>query len=182
MPGKDGQFIQTFSGRRVWPLSPAVEEICTEDIAHALSLQCRFTGHLKDFFSVAQHSVHVSFICDPADAFWGLMHDASEAYLIDLARPVKHHPEMAFFRIAEERLHAVIAERFGLKLPIPFSVHVADDVMLWTERRDLLPHVVSWASSKCVTLQTPLAEMIEPWPWERAEREFLKRFMEVGKW
>src|ERR1039457_118422 len=92
MDSFDG-FIGTFSGLRFWPLDPNPEKILIDDIAHALAHQCRFGGHASRFYSVAEHSVHVSRLCPPEDALWGLLHDASEAYLVDLPRPLKQLPE-----------------------------------------------------------------------------------------
>src|ERR1017187_10636100 len=76
--------ITTFSGIHFWPLLPNPADIRIEDIAHALSNQCRFAGHAREFYSVAEHSVRVSQLCPPEDALWGLLHDASEAYLTDV--------------------------------------------------------------------------------------------------
>ena len=83
----------TTSPRR-WA-GPNPDDIRIEDIAHALSNQCRFAGHAREFYSVAEHSVHVSQLCLPEHALWGLLHDASEAYLVDLPRPLKLLPEFA---------------------------------------------------------------------------------------
>ncbi|MBF0612521.1 MAG: hypothetical protein HQL55_15470, partial [Magnetococcales bacterium] len=77
-------WIQTFTGRQFWPLAPVLEHIHVQDIAHALSLLCRFNGHCQKFYSVAEHSLHVATILPPELAGWGLLHDASEAYLADL--------------------------------------------------------------------------------------------------
>ena len=103
MDSLDG-FIGTFSGLRFWPLDPNPEKILIADIAHALAHQCRFGGHASKFYSVAEHSVHVSKLCLPEHALWGLLHDASEAYLVDLPRPLKLLPEFAPYREAERRL------------------------------------------------------------------------------
>ena len=113
MDSLDG-FIGTFSGLRFWPLDPNPEKILIADIAHALAHQCRFGGHASKFYSVAEHSVHVSQLCLPEDALWGLLHDASEAYLVDLPRPLKLLPEFAPYREAERRLQRAVALRFGL--------------------------------------------------------------------
>jgi hypothetical protein len=110
----------------MYPLNPRVDDVCVDDIAHALAMQTRFTGHCRRFYSVAQHSVHVSHVCDRRDALWGLLHDASEAYLSDVSRPVKRLPEMSEYRSAEQRLLAVICERFGLPEAEPPSVKRAD--------------------------------------------------------
>src|SRR4051794_35682278 len=115
-----GPFIQTLSGRRVNPLDAAPEDIDPGDIARALSNLCRFGGHSKAFYSVAQHSV---IVCDlleqrgatPDELMAALLHDAAEAYLGDLPHPLKHRSELGQqFRVAEKRLEAGIAERFAL--------------------------------------------------------------------
>lgn len=172
----DKDWIQTFAGRQFWPLQPRVEEVFLDDIAHALSLQCRYTGHCRSFFSVAQHSVLVSHLAPAgADPLWGLMHDAAEAYLVDVARPLKHNPCFAAYRSAEATLMAVICERFGLPADEPAWVKVADNVLLATERRDLMaPPPRPWSPGP-----GPMPERIEPWAPAFAEARFLARFAEL---
>ena len=108
-------WIQTYSGRAFDPFDPDPAAICIEDIAHALANVCRFTGHTKQFYSVAQHSVEVATRLPPELQAAALLHDASEAYLTDLPRPIKQRPEFKFYREAEERLQRVIYQRFGLR-------------------------------------------------------------------
>ena len=169
-------FICTFSGLRFWPLNPDPEKILIEDIAHALAHQCRFGGHANKFYSVAEHSVHVSQLCVPGDALWGLLHDASEAYLVDLARPLKQLPEFAAYREAERRLQRIIAERFGLPPEQPASVTEADDTMLWIEAHSLLG---SLPEEPIREARTPF-EITKPLAPVEAERLFLARFKELG--
>lgn len=141
-----GEWIQTYpKGIKFWPLDPRPEEIHIEDIAHALSNVCRFGGFVKHHYSVAQHSLLVSYKVPPCDALWALLHDAPEAYLGDQCRPVKRsmvfHINECFhpFAKVEEELMRVVAKRFGLEgSEIPPSVHEADLRMLMTEKRDLL--------------------------------------------
>jgi 5'-deoxynucleotidase YfbR-like HD superfamily hydrolase len=83
-------WIQTYQGGCFEPFNPHPDQIHIRDIAHALALTCRFTGHCLDFYSVAQHSVMVSQIVSHKHALAGLLHDASEAYLTDVASPIKH--------------------------------------------------------------------------------------------
>lgn len=138
---RNGDWILTHSGTHFWPLDPRPEEILIDDIAHSLSNQCRFTGHVRSFYSVAEHSLHVSWLCDEdkVEAMWGLLHDASEAYLVDLPRPLKHHSEFgAPYRTVEAGLMRCIAERFSLPPDEPESVSKADKVMLGIEARDLM--------------------------------------------
>lgn len=84
-----GEWILTFSGERFYPFSPAPEEVKTKDIAHALANICRFNGHTRGFYSVAAHSVHVSRLVPPEFALEALLHDAAEAYVGDMVRPLK---------------------------------------------------------------------------------------------
>ena len=133
----DQHYILTHSSCKVYPLAPKKSEICFEDIAHALSHICRWTGHCNEFFSVAQHSVYVSSLASPENALWGLLHDASEAYLCDLSRPVKRHPWLANYRLAEENMMRVICEQFDLPTEMPEEIKEIDSRMIATEARDL---------------------------------------------
>ncbi|HYG24493.1 MAG TPA: phosphohydrolase [Verrucomicrobiae bacterium] len=130
-----GDWFQTYSGRQFWPLDPRPDDICIEDIAHHLAGINRFGGATVVPYSVAQHSVHVSRLC-PQHAFCALMHDATEAYLGDVIRPLKY--QLGVYLEAEQRLWEVIAEKFCLPLEIPAEVKRADNIALMTERRDLL--------------------------------------------
>jgi 5'-deoxynucleotidase YfbR-like HD superfamily hydrolase len=174
----DRDWIQTFTGRRFWPLAPRVSDVCIEDIAHALSNLCRFTGHTLKFYSVAQHSLLCSYIVPPVDSLWALFHDAAEAYLVDFPRPVKYHPSFRqAYGDAEDRLARVIAEAFSLGWPMPDSVKRADRVLLETERRDVMRKTdLAWTyTGDC----EPLSLTIEPLPPDIAERWFLRRFKEL---
>lgn len=118
--------IRTSTGRLFFPLSPKKGSAVIGDIAHALSNACRFTGHCARFLSVAEHSIRVSYLVPPGDALWALLHDASEAYLCDIAKPVKVQPEFAAYRKAEKRLQRFIYRSFGLRGKRPQSVGEAD--------------------------------------------------------
>jgi hypothetical protein len=175
MDSLDG-FIGTFSGLRFWPLDPNPEKILIEDVAHALAHQCRFGGHASKFYSVAEHSVHVSQLCRPEHALWGLLHDASEAYLVDLPRPLKLLPEFAPYREAERRLQRAVAVRFGLPEDQPASVTEADDTMLGIEARSLLGSMLVEA----IRDTRPPFEITDPLLPVEAERLFLARFKELS--
>jgi hypothetical protein len=172
----DRAWIQTYTGRKFWPLAPRWEDVCIEDIAHALSNMCRYTGHSRVHYSVAQHAVLVSFYVPPAFAFHGLMHDASEAYLPDLASPVKRHPIMAPYRDAEERIMDAIGTAFRMSRPLePPEVKLADGRMLATEARDLLAVMnPDWS----IPFE-PYPEHIIPMSPSDAKRAFLNRFDEL---
>ena len=169
-------WMQTYTGRVFWPLDPRAEDVDIIDIAHALSNLCRYGGHSKIFYSVAHHSVLVSQIVPREDALWGLMHDAAEAYVIDLIRPIKHSAGARWYREVEARVMVAVCDRFGLPIQQPASVDEADLVMLATERRDLMaPPPRPWRRDAL-----PLPLQIRPWTPQRAEMEFLSRAAELG--
>lgn len=129
--------ITTFSGRPFWPFNPQACDLDIDDIAHHLSLACRFSGACRTFYSVAQHSVACSLVCDKSIAHWALMHDAAEAYLGDMPRPIKRL--LPDYMEAEERILECVAHRFALPWPIPSAVKEVDVRMLASEWRDLMP-------------------------------------------
>lgn len=158
-------WIQTATGRVFYPLDPRPEEIFIEDIAHALSNLCRYGGHCRDFYSVAQHSVLVSRALPDEHKLWGLLHDATEAYLVDVPRPIKRF--LGGYEVAEDRLHVVIAERFGLPPEIPAEVKRVDNAILVDEMNQLMP----------MGLPEPaLGIAIDPWPPIIARDVFLREF------
>ena len=131
--------IYTYTGRMIRPLDPNPDDIDIEDIAHALSMQCRFTGHLRKFYSVAEHCVLAARLVEPEQRLETLLHDASEAYLSDIARPVKKAPGFAeTYHKYEAQLERAIQQRFGLPVgPMPDYVKKADDRMLGVEIHEL---------------------------------------------
>jgi hypothetical protein len=171
-------WIQTYTGKAFWPLEPLAENVNIIDIAHALSNICRFTGHTSEFYSVAEHCYYASLYCDPKDALWGLLHDASEAYLMDMARPLKYSTAGVEYRIYEERLQNVICDRFGLPHKRPYSVSLVDRQLLRTEQRDLFgPAPVEWEDNRTGDIPTLTITGLKP---RRARRLFLRRFKELG--
>jgi uncharacterized protein len=168
-------WIQTYSGKRFTPTAPIPGAIVIQDIAHSLSMQCRFTGHVERFYSVAQHSVMVSYICDMKDAKWGLLHDASEAYLIDVPRPLKRSGNFDAYLDYEKTMQKAVCQRFFLSEEEPESVKRADKILLATEARDLMgPLHPDWHVD-----DKPLAFTIEPASPQEAKIMFMKRFCEL---
>ena len=143
---RKGSWIQTYTGRAFWPLDPHEDDISLLDIAHSLSHQCRFAGHSSHFYSVAQHSVLVARIVPKKYALWGLLHDASEAYLVDLPRPIKNSGALGRnYKKAEERVMSIVCRKFGIPEKQPACVKEADDRILATEARDLMTvHPYAW--------------------------------------
>lgn len=136
-------WMRTFSGMKVTPLDLRPEMVDITDIAHALSRIGRFGGHAAGFISVAGHSIAVMAMVakhtdDPRMILTGLLHDASEAYIGDIIRPIKKHPRvMHTLWAAEERIHEVVAQVFGTYYPHPELVVQADDERLAWEMENI---------------------------------------------
>ena len=171
-------WIQTYSGKQFWPLEPRIEDVDIGDIAHALSNLCRYGGHVERFYSVAQHSYFVSKVVPQEHALRGLLHDAAEAYLIDVPRPIKRSVGMEAYTVAEKVLQAAIYERFGLPPEDPPCIKTADNHLLRTEQRDLMkPAPAEWKDYRVGALRM----RIEPWSPRGAEISFLHRFEELTR-
>lgn len=124
--------IRTQSGIYMNVFKPTMDMICIEDIAHALSYQCRFGGHLPLFFSVAQHSLNCSYLIEDKELkLAALLHDASEAYLLDIPRPIKNN--LSNYKEIEDGLMKLIAEKFEFEYPLHKEVKDVDEQMLQFE-------------------------------------------------
>ncbi len=176
-----GPYLQTVSGRRVNPFDPDPAQLDAGDIARALANQCRFGGHSRVFYSVAQHCVIVSRVVeerggDVEDVFAALMHDAGEAYLGDMPHPLKHRSALgAAFREAEARLEVAIRERFNIKASVP-DVKAVDRALLATERRAFSAEAWHWPELEDVE---PLDLELTAWSPDQAADEFAKRYAEL---
>lgn len=169
--------LQTFTGRQVAPLAPRVSDIAIEDIAHALSHLCRFGGHVRTFYSVAQHSVLVSHALPTELALWGLLHDASEAYLVDLPTPIKSAGPLSGYRGIESLLQRTIYQAFGLAGDEPVQVHDADQALLVLEARALFAPAAAERITASTRAGLALPSMqITPVDPAQAKAGFLKRF------
>lgn len=183
-------WIQTYTGRQFYPLAPKPADVDTRDVAHALALVCRFTGHVRRFYSVAEHSVRVSFLAEQLAqqnghdagtalhiARRGLLHDASEAYLCDVASPLKRSPGFEAYRDAEREVQKAILAACGMAphADEPAEVKFADLLMLSTEKAELLgPEPAPWGE-----LPAPLPRQNLGWDPVFAEGQFLFRFRDL---
>ena len=170
-----GHWITTYTGKKFHFLEPKQEEIDIKDIAHALSLTCRFGGQCKEFYSVAEHSIRVAEIVPEKYKLLALLHDASEAYMPDLPRPIK--ATMLEFRELELDILVAIWRKFVPETSWTLtSVKYADSVLLATEARDLMDNMKDWAK-----LPEPLKGKVHPYTSSSfAEEYFLAKFKEYG--
>ncbi len=166
-------WIQTYNGKKFHIYDFTVDDINIEDIAHSLSMQCRYNGHCKDFYSVAEHSVLVSRHCKYYN-LEGLLHDAAEAYLADIPAPIK--PHLRNYSLFEMSINQVLAEKFGLVYNVSFPVHVCDiDIaLLKNEKEVLMNHRVNldWGIEFPFDLNANI-RCLSP---KEAKQEFLDEF------
>ena len=177
-----GTVMTTFKGNYVDPLNLHPDDIHIEDIAHHLSMQCRFAGACKHFYSVAQHSVHMATqMANTSLALEALLHDAPEYLLVDIVRCVKS--QLPAYKEMEKKIWSAVVKKFNLQCPptleLSPEVHEADMRMLVTERRQIIPDVTArWDMEE---LYAPYTFTIPEWTPEQAEVAFLSTFMWLTK-
>lgn len=128
--------IRTFTGKPIDVFNLTIDDICIEDIAHALSNECRWGGHCKEFYSVAQHSIFTSKCATQPNKLAALLHDASEAYLRDIPRPIKHR--LPDYKKLEHYVQDIIAQKFGFEYPFNEEIKKWDDYALRQEWSDIV--------------------------------------------
>lgn len=189
--------LSTFTGGTFDLANPTAKQVDIRDIAHSLSLLCRFNGHCKRFYSVAEHSMNVADLLPNELKLWGLLHDAHEAYIGDVSRPLKklmwfglekapgEFRKFDSFEGLDQHVFAPIAERYGLETPMPAAVKHADDIMLATEARGLLAGFDGKVVPGWDALPDPLSPVVGgkmlygEGPSEYMELQFLDLFQEL---
>ncbi len=154
--GRVGYWMPSYSGKRIYALDPRKEDIDVEDIIHSLSSIARYNGHADWTWTVGEHSVlmfdhlmtELGLSQSDDSRKWSkdhrrllrtcLLHDASEAYVCDLPRPLKHSPLLAFYRALDDSWGRMISEKYDLIFPLPYIVKKHDELALMTERRDIV--------------------------------------------
>lgn len=166
--------IMTASGKYFNFTNPSKYKFEIESVAHALSQQCRWFGNCNKFFSIAQHSILVSYNTDEGYELEGLLHDGQESVMGDCASPLK--AMLSRYSEIEVEAEKALLKQFGLSYPLHHSVKRSDLVVLATEARDIMPVCKTWPILKGVQ---PLKKIIQPWGPEKAKRKFLERFYEL---
>jgi uncharacterized protein len=167
-----GDWMQTYTGKQFFPVDPREEDVCIEDIAHALSMLCRYGGHCLRFYSVAEHCVHAASLAPKELKLVSLLHDASEAYLCDIIRPLKCF--LSDYIKLEQKLEVIICRRFSIPYPFPKEVKRLDDAMLTAEKKQNMER----PPEKWYLSEDAANVKLQYWLPEEAEHEFLKAFRE----
>ncbi len=168
-------WILTRTGRRFDLLMPKASQVSTLDIAHALANICRFNGHTSRHYSVAQHSLLVASIVPAEHQLAALLHDATEAYVGDMVRPLK--ALLPDYSEIENGIWLAICERFNLEPELPACIQEADMVALATERRDLMPeHGERWP---CLEGVTPVPYRLPEWTSTHACIQYHSKLLDL---
>lgn len=172
-----GPTILLFGGSYFDFMAPETSDFTIDDIAHGLAMTCRFAGQCGRHYSVAQHSVHVSQLVPVRHAYQGLMHDAAEAFVGDMAKPLK--VMLPDYRSIEKHVEDAIFRRFKVKTPLPTSIKEADIRMLVTEQRQLMGNRDDWDATRGLQPFNFEIPVMSP---EEAKARFLERFAELTPW
>jgi len=183
-PKQADGWIETYCRTQFWPLT-AEGHVYLNDIAHHLALRNRFSGATDKPYSVAQHSVLVARVLEPYGRdvqLQGLLHDAAEAYLPDIPRPIKQdvylwcNGTMKEFSEVEDAIMQRVCEYAGCDWPPHSAVKEADNRVCATERRDLMQSGHDWGIMDEIE---PYSFRINPWKWSKAELKFIQMFEEL---
>lgn len=172
---RKGDWMQTVTGKQFWPIDPRASEIDIRDISGALSKLCRYGGQSLRFYSVAEHCVLMAEKAPDDLKLTALLHDASEAYLCDIIRPIKSH--LSNYLEIEARLERAVSDRFGLVYPWHKEVKRLDTAILADERdQAMAPPPIPWSQ----TTEPPLGVRLQFWTPEEAQNEFIRAFYYYG--
>lgn len=174
--GEDEAYVSTYLGNRFYFRDPHIEDVHIEDIAHGLAFQCRFNGQTRAFYSVAQHSLLVCGLVPSRLRLAALLHDAAEAYLGDMVKPLKQcFPQ---FALIEAKVMAIIGERFAIAGFDAPAIKRGDLIALATEKRDLMPNSTeSWSSLQGLQ---PMPTRIVPMEPQEAKVAFLEEYRRLA--
>jgi len=172
---RKGPWAQTYTGKQFWALDPRAEDVFIEDIAHALSMLCRFNGATRPFYSIAEHSILVMRAVSPEKRLKALLHDSPEAYspFGDVIRPYKDH--LPIVDEIEAPIAAAVADAFGLDDLYDEEIKKADNAILIDEKKLMSPEPADWG-----LMGEPLGlDHFPCWPPFYAEKVFLSEYKKL---
>ena len=175
---EDG-WIEIYGGRKFHFSGPFAGEVSVEAIAHSLSQLCRYNGHTRRFYSVAEHACLLSdwvmrqSWATAKDGLTALHHDDAEHIIGDLPRPIK--ATMPEFKVAERVLDKAIADTLCTEYPLPDWLHEIDARMIRDERPAVMgPSEFDWGTDRLVPLGVRFWHWTGRWPWLTKQR-FMRR-------
>lgn len=171
-------WIKTYTGKKFHLFNPSESEICIEDMAHSLSLLCRFCGHVPFLYSVASHSIIGSYLCKKKDALTFLLHDSTECFIGDMASPLKS--EMSAFKKTENDIFKIISKKFCLPHPMDSEIKAIDKLMFRMEWFYLMKGEKIIVDEVFPLTKTEFIK-IAKLSWKKVEKKFLERFYELSK-
>lgn len=177
--------IETYTGKMFNLISPTIDMIDIQDIAHSGSQLCRFTGHTRHHYSIAQHELLGSYIVPLEYALEFLLHDAAESYVNDMSRPLKHMTAMGdLYRPIEETIQALIRKKYELPVVQSPIIHKFDNAMLLAEKQQLMGRadwskmgIEKWEINASEAARVVIHEMTP----REVEQEFLERFNQLRR-
>jgi len=182
-PGERGHFMRTFTGRKFWPMDPKAEDMSIVDVAHHLAMQVRFNGATKDFYSVAEHCVIGSYLVPDEYAFEFLMHDAPEAWLGDMIRPIKNHTLCGDqYKLIELGVDSVVRAKWGMAEEPPSCVKRMDSALCAMEIDQVYGAPVDYVlrgEGLDFSMLKGAGYKLHFWDWRTAEIQFFQRFLEL---
>jgi len=167
---KEDGGMTTFTGKNFYPFNPNMDDVCIEDIAHHLALECRYSGACKFHYSVAQHCALGAIFASKENKLPFLLHDGAEAYFKDMVHDVKAH--MRAYKKAEKDLQALIYQKFCVPGFDYNEIKRIDYAIMATEANVLMRNTEGWYFP-----EPPLNVGIKPWTWQLAEEVFLSAYV-----
>lgn len=183
-PEHKGDWMETHTGLRFYPIDPTPDQFDPLDVAHALSQSCRYGGHTKRFYSVAEHACILADYAQrqgfsPQDQWTILHHDDAEAYICDLPRPVKH--QMPAYKEAEALVESVLFDVFHVEYPFPVFLKGMDNMIIADERAQVMNRSKNvWYNPYRVPLGVKLWNVLGRWP-AYVKWQWLRRHNRLAK-
>lgn len=174
-------YIHTAGGGKFYPSNIQPEQFSIKAIAHGLAKECRFAGMIKGFYSVAQHCVLMRDYAAAHNLFpleqliYVLLHDAAEAYIGDIATPIK--ATLPDFNRLEKKIMQNLMSHFGLAFPLPHGVKELDARIVVDEASQLFDDKPEWLQDFANAGIEPLGIDIDPWTWQESLRAFVETFL-----
>ncbi len=174
---KRDEHIRTYTGKLFHIFNPQIKEIDIKDIAHSLSMQCRFNGQTKCFYSIASHSIIGAKLIDKKYKKDFLGHDFTEAYIGDCVTPIKRR-NRDFIRL-EKKIEKVIAKKFKFNEKFHSNIKEMDNLMFRMESAYLMNNIINPNEVFPLTRKEFMIEIDKT--HKQIERELIRMFKNLNR-